>query len=80
VAGRFHSNQFQTSSKLLFTLQRKWNVVSVVPPLSVYTVRLVWEGERGEEVRENVDGQQYTSIVPSTMGATVYKLGRKYQP
>jgi hypothetical protein len=35
---------------------------------------------RGEEVREKVEGQQYTSIVPSSMGATVHKLGRKYLP
>ncbi len=34
----------------------------------------------GGEVREKVEGQQYTSIVPSSMGATVDKLGRKYQP
>jgi hypothetical protein len=34
-----------------------------------------------EEVREGtVEGQQYTSIVPPSMGATVHKLGRKYQP
>jgi hypothetical protein len=45
--------------------------------LSVYTVHFVWEG--GEEVREKIEGQQYTSIVPSSMGATVHKLGRKYQ-
>jgi hypothetical protein len=35
---------------------------------------------RGEEVREKIEGQLYTSIVPSSMGATVHKLGRKYQP
>jgi hypothetical protein len=35
---------------------------------------------RGGEVREKVEGQQYTSIVPSSMGPTVYKLDRKYQP
>jgi hypothetical protein len=34
----------------------------------------------GGEVREKVEGQQYTSIVTSSMGATVHKLGRKYQP
>ncbi len=26
------------------------------------------------------EGPQYTSIVPSSIGATVHKLGRKYQP
>ncbi len=40
--------------------------------LSVYTVHLVWEGgEGGWEVREKIEGQQYTSIVPSSMVATV---------
>jgi hypothetical protein len=42
--------------------------------LSVYTVCLLWEEGRGE-VREKVEGQQYTSIVPSSMGAAVHKLG-----
>jgi hypothetical protein len=32
------------------------------------------------EVREKIEGQQYTSIVPSSMVAKVHKLGRKYQP
>jgi hypothetical protein len=32
--------------------------------LSVYTIHLVWGG--GEEVREKEEGQQCTSIVPST--------------
>jgi hypothetical protein len=40
---------------------------------TLYTVRLLWEG--GGEVREKVEGQQDTSIVPSSMGATVHKLG-----
>ncbi len=31
--------------------------------LSVYTVHLLWEGE---EVREKVEGQQYTSGVENT--------------
>ncbi len=50
-----------------------------LPPehtLSVYTVHLVWEG--GRDVREKIEGQQYTSIVSSSMGAIVRKLGRKY--
>ncbi len=34
---------------------------------------------RGGGQRE-VEGQQYTSKVPSSVGATVQKLGRKYQP
>jgi hypothetical protein len=36
--------------------------------------------KREEEVREKLEGQQYTHIVPSSMGATVPKLGRKYLP
>jgi hypothetical protein len=32
---------------------------------TVYTVHLVWEGG---EVREKIEGQQYTSIFPSSMG------------
>jgi hypothetical protein len=45
----------------------------------VYTVH--WEGgEGGGGQREGtVEGHQYTSIVPSSMGATVHKLGRKYK-
>ncbi len=54
--------------------------------LSVFTVHLVWEGggvtwggERGE-VREKVERHQHTNIVPLSTGATVHKLGWKYQP
>ncbi len=61
-----------------------YNTIQHPPPLpphsltlSVYTVHLVWEGG---EVREKVEGQQHISIVPLSMGATVHKLGRKYQP
>ncbi len=31
------------------------------------------KGGGGEEVREKIEGQQYTRIVPSSIGATVYK-------
>jgi hypothetical protein len=48
--------------------------------LSVYTVHLVWEGGGGGQREAKVEGQQYTSIVPSSMGATVHKLGRIYKP
>jgi hypothetical protein len=34
--------------------------------LSVYAVHLVWEGGREEEVREKVEGQQYTSWIENT--------------
>jgi hypothetical protein len=37
-------------------------------------------GVEGGEVREKIEEQQYTSKVPSSMGATVHKLGQKYQP
>ncbi len=37
---------------------------------SVHTIHLVREGGREEEVREKVEGQQYTNTVPSSMGAT----------
>ncbi len=63
-----------------------YNITQLSPPpphshtLSVYTVLLLWEGGMGAEVRQNVEGQQYASIVPSSMGATVHKLGQKYQP
>jgi hypothetical protein len=33
---------------------------------------------RGGEVKEKIEGQQYTRIVPSSIGATVHKLGQKY--
>jgi hypothetical protein len=48
----------------------------------LYTVMYVYFGKGGGrgEVREKVERQQYTSIVPSSMGATVHKLGQKYQP
>ncbi len=34
-------------------------------------------GRGRREVREKIEGQQYTSIAPSSMGTTVHKLGRK---
>ncbi len=57
---------------------------STIPPspsphshtLSEYNVHLVWE--RVGEVREKGDGQQYSSVVLSSMGAIVHKLGQKY--
>jgi hypothetical protein len=33
---------------------------------------------RGGEVKEKLEGQQYTGKVPSSMSATVQKLGRKW--
>jgi hypothetical protein len=48
--------------------------------LSVYTVHLVWGGGGVGQREGKVEGQQYTSIVPSSMRATVHKLGRKYKP
>jgi len=45
----------------------------------LYSVHLIWEGgEGGGGLREcTVEGQQYTSIVPLSMGTTVHKLVRK---
>ncbi len=37
-------------------------------------------GGGGGQREGKVEGQQYTSIVPSSMGATVHKLGKKYKP
>ncbi len=53
----------------------QYMVYSTIQPSPPSPVHLVWEG--GREVREKIEGQQYTSIVPSSMGATVHKLGRK---
>jgi hypothetical protein len=56
------------------------------PPPVTHTVCInstfsLGRGEGGGGQREGkVEGQQYTSIVPSSMGATVHKLGRKYKP
>jgi len=47
-------------------------------PHIVYKLYTLGRG-RGE-VREKVEGQEYTSIVPSSMGATVHRLDRKYKP
>jgi hypothetical protein len=47
----------------------------------IYCTFSLRRGEGGGGQREGtVEGQQYTSIFPSSMGATVYKLDRKYQP
>ncbi len=35
--------------------------------------------EQGGQREGTVEGQQYTRIVPASMGATVHKLGRKYK-
>ncbi len=42
----------------------------------VYSIYCTFSLGRGEgEVRDKVEGQQYTSIVSLSMGATVHKLG-----
>jgi hypothetical protein len=58
-----------------------YSTIHLPPPpqthtVCIYTVDLVWEGG---EVGEKIEGQQYTSIVPLSMGETVHKLGRKYE-
>jgi hypothetical protein len=57
------------------------HIVCIYEVSLVYTDTVHWEGgEGGGGQREvTVEGQQYTSIVPSSMGATVHKLGRKYK-
>jgi hypothetical protein len=56
------------------------------PPTQAHTVCTyctcsLGRGEGGGGQREGtVEGQQYTSIVPSSIGETVNKLGRKYKP
>ncbi len=62
------------------------------PPPQKHTVCInsTFSLERGEEVREKTEGQQYTSIVPLSFVLSlsfvlcplsfVHKLGRKYQP
>ncbi len=83
------SNQFKTTfyppAIMECRLCRTTSAAQLTPPTSdtqclyiLYSVHLVWEG--GEEVIEKIERQQCTSIVPSSMGATVHKLGRKYQP
>jgi hypothetical protein len=47
--------------------------------LCVYTVNF-FEKWGGGQREGTVKGQQYTSIFPSSMGATVHKMDRKYQP
>jgi hypothetical protein len=46
--------------------------LAFLTPLRIPLMNPVREGK--------VEGQHYTSIVPSSMGATVHKLGRKYKP
>ncbi len=54
----------------------KFSTLSVI---CIY--RTLGRGEGGGGQREGtVEGQRYTSIVPSSMGATVHKLGLKYKP
>jgi hypothetical protein len=40
----------------------------------------IGKGRGGGGQREKLEGQQNTSIVRLSMGATVHKQGRKYQP
>jgi hypothetical protein len=54
-----------------------YNTTLHPPPRQPHTVCIYCKFTlgRGREVREKVEGQKYTSIVPSSMGATVHKLG-----
>ncbi len=56
---------------------------STLPPTATHRLYILYMegGEGGGGVqREGIEGQQFTSIVPPSMGATVHKLGRNYQP
>ncbi len=54
------------------------------PPPTVthclYTIYCTLGRGGGGQRKGTVEGQQYTSIVPSFIGATVHKMGRKYKP
>jgi hypothetical protein len=53
--------------------------IPLMNPPSVYTVHFSL-GRGGGQKEGTVEGQQYTSIVPSSMGVKVHNLGRKYKP
>jgi hypothetical protein len=56
---------------------------SFPPPPVTHTVCIYSTfslGSGGGQREGKVEGQQYTSIVPLSMGATVHKLGQKYKP
>jgi hypothetical protein len=80
-----HYFAFQQTNSVSRIMEYGPQYISTPPPphrhtLFVYTVH--WEGEEGGggQREGTVEGQQYTRKVPSSMGATVHKLGRKYQP
>ncbi len=62
----------------------QFNIPQSPPPPVTHTVCLystfsLGGGEVGQR-KGKVEGQQYKSIVPSSMGATVHELGWKYKP
>ncbi len=70
--------QKQSKIPAEYGLQHNSPPPSQTHTLSVYTVYLVWEVGGGGGQRE--DRGASISIVFSSMGATVNKRGRKYQP
>ncbi len=81
---RFYKSGQTQSVKLL--QNSVWSTAQFntpTPPPQPHTVCIYCTfslgGGEGGDVREKVEGQQNTSIVPSSMGATVHKLGQKYQ-
>jgi hypothetical protein len=56
-----------------------YNTIQQTPPPQPHTVHLVLRRGGGVEGQQ-VEEQQNTSIVPLSLGATVHKLGQKYQP
>jgi hypothetical protein len=72
------------SVKLLQNMVYRCTAQFNIPPpqshtLSVYSTFSLGKGGGGQR-SGTVEGQQYTSIVPSSMGVTVHNLGRKYKP
>jgi hypothetical protein len=59
------------------------DTVPLMSSLQSHTVCIyctLGRGGGGGQREGTVEGQQYTSIVPLSMGATVHKLGRKDKP
>jgi hypothetical protein len=70
-------------NELYHTSLRNYAAISLQVPsiLSILLGIYCKLGRGGGGQREGtVEGQQYTSIVPSSMGPTVHKLGQKYKP
>jgi hypothetical protein len=78
VVKHFVGSESGQKQSVKFQQNMVYNTFQHPPPhnhtLSVYCTFCLGRGEGGREVREKVEGQQYTSIVPWSMGATVRKI------